>query len=128
MIELVAVGVCVARVLQRQRDRGAWLLITAGLLAWTGGDFVWTIWLNNVANPPYPSIADPLYLAMYPAIYAALLLLMRSQFRHVGVAVWLDGLVVGLTMAAIGAALIFPAVLSASTGSAAAIGSTSPIR
>ena len=121
-IELVAVGVCAARVLQRQQDRGAWLLITAGLLTWTGGDFVWAIWLNNVANPPYPSIADPLYLAMYPAVYAALLLLMRSQFRHAGAAVWLDGLVVGLTMAAIGAALIFPAVLGASKGSAAAIG------
>jgi two-component system, cell cycle response regulator len=121
-IELVAVAVCAARVLQRQQDRAAWLLITAGLLAWTGGDFVWTIWLNNVASPPYPSIADPLYLAMYPAIYAALLLLMRSQFRHAGAAVWLDGLVVGLTMAAIGAALIFPAVLGASTDSAAAIG------
>jgi two-component system, cell cycle response regulator len=121
-IELVAVGICAARVLQRRQDRAAWLLITAGLLAWTGGDFVWTIWLNNVANPPYPSIADPLYLAMYPAIYAALLLLMRSQFRHAGAAVWLDGLVVGLTMAAIGAALIFPAVLGTSKDGAAAIG------
>ena len=121
-IELVAVGVCAARVLQRRQDRVPWVLITAGLLTWTGGDLVWTIWLNNIANPPDPSIADPLYLAMYPAFYAALLLLMRSQFRHVGAAVWLDGIVVGLTTAAIGAALIFPAVLGASEGTAAAVG------
>src|SRR5262249_7639400 len=47
--------------------------------------------------------------------------LMRSQFRHVGVAMWLDGVVVGLTLAAIGAALIFPAILGASSGDTAGI-------
>ncbi len=120
-IEFVAVAVCAGRALTRSQDRGAWLLITAGLIAWTGGDLVWTLWLDNVAEPPYPSIADPLYLAMYPAIYAGLVLLMRSQFRHAGAAVWLDGLVVGLTMAAIGADLIFPAIRGSSTDSAAAI-------
>jgi diguanylate cyclase (GGDEF)-like protein len=53
---------------------------------------------------------------MYPAMYVAIVLLMRAQFRHVGVAMWLDGVVVGLTLAAIGAALIFPAILGASRG------------
>jgi two-component system, cell cycle response regulator len=120
-IELVAVGVCAARALRRRENRLAWALIAAGLLAWAGGDLVWTIWLNNVENPPYPSIADPLYLAMYPAIYLGLLLLMRSHFRHVGAAMWLDGLVVGLTLAAIGADLIFPAIHNASTDSSATI-------
>ena len=115
-IELVAVAVCGARALLRSRDRAAWALITVGLLTWSAGDLVWTIWLDNVANPPYPSIADPLYLAMYPAIYVAIVLLLRAQFRHVGVAMWLDGVVVGLTLAAIGAALVFPAILGASGG------------
>jgi len=120
-IELVAVGVCVARVLRRREDRAAWLLISAGLLTWTGGDFVWTIWLDNVAHPPYPSIADALYLATYPSFYVALLLLMRSHFNHVGAAAWLDGIVVGLATAAISADLIFPTVLGTSRGSAAAV-------
>src|SRR6516164_1285512 len=115
-IELTAVAVCGARALLRRGDRAAWALVTVGLLTWTGGDFVWTIWLNDLANPPYPSIADPLYLAMYPAMYAAIVLLVRSQFRHVGAAMWLDGVVVGLTLAAIGAALIFPAILGAGRG------------
>jgi diguanylate cyclase (GGDEF)-like protein len=115
-IELTAVAVCGARALLRRRDRAAWALITVGLLTWSGGDFVWTIWLNDVANPPYPSIADPLYLAMYPAMYVAIVLLVRSQFRHVAAAMWLDGVVVGLTLAAIAAALIFPAILGASHG------------
>ena len=37
-----------------------------------------------------------MYLALYPAMYVGLSLLMRAHFRHTGAAVWLDGLVVGL--------------------------------
>ena len=85
-IELVAVGACFARGLRRREDRVAWLLIAGGVLAWTVGDLLWTVWLGGVANPPYPSIADAFYLAMYPAMYAGLTLLMRSHFRHVGAA------------------------------------------
>jgi len=121
-IEFVAVGVCIARVLRRREDRAAWLLISVAVLTWSAGDFLWTVWLGNLANPPYPSIADALYLTMYPATYAGLSLLMRSHFRHVGAAMWLDGIVVGLTTAAIGAELVFPAVLGASKGSTAAVG------
>ena len=121
-VELVAVGLCVARAMRRANDRAAWLLIGAALLAWTGGDFVWTIWLDGVANPPYPSVADGLYLSFYPAAYIGLTLLMRSHFRHTGAAVWLDGIVVGLTIAALGADLIFPAVLGTVHGDAASVG------
>src|SRR3981081_2384532 len=46
---------------------------------------------------------------------------MRSHFRHVGLAVWLDGVVVGLTLAAIGAALIFPDLYAAGKGNGAAV-------
>jgi len=104
------------------RGRVAWLLVATGLLAWTGGDLVWTVWLDHVSNPPYPSIADALYLTEYPAAYIGLALLMRAHFRHTGPALWLDGVVVGLTLAALGADLVFPAVLSASKGSAATVG------
>jgi two-component system, cell cycle response regulator len=120
-IEFAAVGLSLARLIRRSENRLAWGLITAGLLVWAAGDLVWAVWLNDLASPPYPSIADVLYLLMYPAIYAALLILMRAHFRHAGVAVWLDGLVVGLTMAAIGAQVIFPDVLATSTGGTAAV-------
>ena len=115
-VEFIAVALCAARVLTNRDDRAAWASMTLGLLAWTGGDLVWTIWLDNVPNPPIPSVADGLYLAMYPAIYVALMLLIRSRLRHVGVAQWLDGGVVGLAIAAVGAALIFPTVLGAGKG------------
>jgi two-component system, cell cycle response regulator len=121
-IELVAVGLCFARAAARKQNRLAWVLIASGLLAWTGGDLVWTLWLDHVSEPPYPSVADSLYLTEYPAAYVGLALLMRSRFRNTGAALWLDGIVVGLTLAALGADLVFPAVLGASKGSAAAVG------
>ncbi|HWF32587.1 MAG TPA: HD domain-containing phosphohydrolase [Solirubrobacteraceae bacterium] len=121
-IELIAIGLCVTRAARRADDRAAWLLISAALLAWTGGDFLWTIWLDGVSNPPYPSVADGMYLAFYPAAYVGLTLLMRSHFRHTGAAIWLDGIVVGLTIAALGADLIFPAVLGGLGGDGASVG------
>jgi two-component system cell cycle response regulator len=115
-VEILAVVVCGARALGRREDRWAWALMTFGLLTWTGGDLVWTLWLDNVANPPAPSVADGLYLAMYPAIYVSWMLLIRSRLRHVGPAQWLDGAVVGLTLAAFGAGLVLPSILAISHG------------
>jgi diguanylate cyclase (GGDEF)-like protein len=120
-IELTAVALCAARVVSRREDRAAWVLITAGLLAWTGGDLLWTVWLNFLSSPPAPSAADALYLLWYPAIYVALGLMIRSHFRHAGASAWLDGMVVGLATASVVAAFIFPAVLASSTGSSAAV-------
>jgi two-component system cell cycle response regulator len=115
-VEVLAVAVCAARVVSKREDRAAWALMTVGLLAWTGGDLLWTLWLDNVANPPSPSVADGPYLAMYPAVYVAMMLLIRSRLRDRGAAQWLDGGVVGLALAAVGAALIFSTVLGTSRG------------
>lgn len=42
---------------------------------------------------------------LYPAVYAALMLVIRSRLRRASVAQWLDGSVVGLAVAALAAAL-----------------------
>ncbi len=115
-VELIAVAVCAFRAVSKRDDRWAWGLVTFGLVTWTGGDLVWTLWLENLANPPSPSVADGLYLSWYPSMYVAVMLLIRSRHRQVDAAQWLDGGVVGLTVAAIGAAVIFPAVLRTTHG------------
>jgi two-component system, cell cycle response regulator len=118
LAEVLAAAICAARAWRRREDRWAWGLMAFGLLAWTGGDLVWTLWLDNLANPPAPSIADWSYLAMYPAMYAALMLLIRSHMGRVAPEQWLDGGIVALALAAIGTGLILPTVLAVSHGRA----------
>jgi two-component system cell cycle response regulator len=115
-VEVIAVAVCTARVVLVREDRWAWGLMAFALAAWTAGDLVWTLWLDYVANPPVPSVADGLYLAMYPAMYVSWMLLIRSRLRHVGTAQWLDGAAVGLAIAALGAGLVLPTILAMSKG------------
>src|SRR5215470_15576398 len=46
---------CLLAAATRRQERAAWSLIGVGLLLWAGGDLVWTLWLNNLDDPPYPS-------------------------------------------------------------------------
>jgi diguanylate cyclase (GGDEF)-like protein len=107
---------CLIAAAVRRRERGAWALIGLGLLLWSGGDLVWTVWLGNLENPPYPSVADGLYLGSYVAIYAGLLVLLRARLRPIRPAQWLDGAVGGLAAAAVVAALVFPALAGIAHG------------
>jgi hypothetical protein len=116
-IEFGASLVCLAAVLRRRRERAAWLLIGLGALLWAGGDLVWTLWFDNLDDPPYPSVADALYLASYAGIYVGILLLLRARVRPIRPAQWLDGMVGGLAAAAIVAALVFPALAGLTDGS-----------
>lgn len=116
LVEFLAVGVCAARVLQRPEQRRAWGFITFALACWSAGDLIWAVWLDQLPSPPYPSPADGFYLLLYPAIYVALMLLIRSRLRQAAVSQWLDGGVVGLTVAAVTAALMFSDVLSVTNG------------
>ena len=77
---------------------------------------MWTLWLTHLENPPYPSVADGLYLGSYVAIYAGLLVLLRARLRPIRPAQWLDGAVGGLAAAAVVAALVFPALAGITEG------------
>ena len=77
--------------------------------------------MSTCQSPPYPSLADAFWLAVYAPIYVALLLLLRSRAGAVRRSVWLDGVIAGLAVAAVGTAVVFQAVLEATSGSKAAI-------
>ena len=112
----VGSAMCLLAAAMRRRERGAWALIGLGLLLWSGGDLVWTLWLTDLENPPYPSVADGLYLGSYVAIYTGLLVLLRARLRPIRPAQWLDGAVGGLAAAAVVAAIVFPALAGITEG------------
>src|SRR4051812_49737067 len=75
---LAAGVVCVARGLASSRERAAWMLMGAAVVSWGGGNTIWTFAYVDLPAPPYPSLADAFWLALYPPVYVALLLLLRS--------------------------------------------------
>ena len=112
---------CLMRGLRVRAERLAWLVLGAAMLCWSGGFIYWTIFIVRNPSPPYPSPADVLWLAYYPAAYVALVLIIRSRIREFQKSLWLDGIIGGLAVAAVGAALIFGAVLSSTGGNATQI-------
>ena len=118
---LAAGVVCIARGLTSARERAAWMLIGAAVVSWGVGNTIWTFAYLDLPSPPYPSLADAFWLAIYVPVYIALLLLLRSRTGAVRRSVWLDGVIASLAVAAVGTAVVFQAVLDATSGSKAAI-------
>jgi two-component system, cell cycle response regulator len=116
-IELGAVALCAARALGRPGERLAWLIIALGMLSFAVGDIYYTLVFQNAKTVPFPSIDDAFYLACYPAWYLGIGLLLRARAPRMSAAMWLDGIIGGLAVAAVGAALIFGVVM-ADTGAA----------
>ncbi|MGE5408973.1 MAG: HD domain-containing phosphohydrolase, partial [Syntrophothermus sp.] len=90
----------------------------AGLLLWALGQTYYSAVLYYASPAPFPSPADALFLAFYPATYVGLVLLLRARLAHLDPLGWLDWLIGALAIAAVAAALIFPPVLEALGGDA----------
>jgi two-component system, cell cycle response regulator len=116
-----AAGACLARGFYGDGQRRAWLALGVAVLSWTAGDLWWIFFLRDDATVPFPSVSDAFYLGFYPPAYVALVLLLRARLGDVPRSLWLDGLIGGLTVSAIGAALVFQAVLDSTEGSSLAV-------
>ncbi len=88
--------VCLVGAARAERSRAAWFLIGAALVAWAIGD---TIWSFRGDPAEITSVSDVFWLAWYPLIVAALVLLVRDRVPEFDLYRWLDGLVVMLLVA-----------------------------
>ncbi len=121
VILLVAAAICILRAAWVGNDRLTWAVLGAGMTLWALGTVYWSVFLKGLDAPPYPSVADFLYLSFYPAAYIALMLLVRRQLRGIGPSVWLDGLIGALSVGALGLAFVVPSVLAGTGGTAAVV-------
>jgi hypothetical protein len=121
LIFLGCAGVCVARAVRGPGERGAWLLMGVGVLSWALGLLYYTLVQWDLETIPVPSLADAGYLMIYPPVYAALVLLYRSRIRGRSGALWIDGAIGALAVGAIGAAIVFDAVLESADGAALSV-------
>ncbi len=119
---VICAGVaCLARAYHSPRERGAWILIGAGILAWAAGESYWTWFYYNDPSPPSPSLSDIGYLALYPFFLAGLWLLVRARIRDIDPGLWMDALVAALGTAALGTTWIFDFLADRATGSEAEV-------
>jgi two-component system cell cycle response regulator len=119
-LHLVAMGigamVCIVRALTRREERAAWLLLGLGVLAWTLGELYFTAVLWNDAAPPVPSPADAGYLLLPPLIILGVILLAREGIRNLPRKIFVDGMIAGLAIGAVSAAIVFRPVLESLHG------------
>jgi diguanylate cyclase (GGDEF)-like protein len=122
-----AVYVLVAAIVALRATRGhakrrAWAVFALGLALYAAGNLLWSLWLGHLRNPPFPSVSDGLWLSLYPLSYAGIVGVARfAGDRRVPAGVWLDGVVAGAGLAALGAALVFRPVLATVSGSPVAV-------
>src|SRR5262249_20888649 len=93
-----------------------WLFLGVAHALWTAGDLYYFCAFSASSNPPIPSVADTFYLAFYPVSYVALALLLRRRMQGFRGNLWLDGVIASLAVAALGAAVVFDAVLNSTGG------------
>ncbi|HEU4942665.1 MAG TPA: diguanylate cyclase [Gaiellaceae bacterium] len=113
---------CLARAALRPDARLPWALVGLGLSAWVIGDLYYEIAFKNADEVPFPSVADAFYLLLYPLVYAGLALLLRSRLQDVRADLWADGVIAGLTIAALGAALVFGVIVDTTGGDPLTVG------
>jgi two-component system cell cycle response regulator len=118
---LVSSALILAKAFRAGRERLAWLLIGLGVLAWSLGEVHYTVVLWDAEVITIPSAADIGYLLLPPLVLAGIVLLLRARARAVPRTLWVDGVIAGLAVGALSAALVFETVLDNVEGNAAAV-------
>lgn len=116
-IVLGAAAIVLWRALLVPAERRAWLALGIGLLLWALGQTYYSVVLYYAEPAPFPSPADALFLAFYPASFVAVALLLRARVAGLDPLAWVDALIGALAVAAVVAALVFPTVSEALGGS-----------
>jgi two-component system cell cycle response regulator len=99
---------CVTRAVAVPAERIVWVLVGLALSCWTASELHFELFLADQEFTPYPSVGDWLFLAFYPLVYAAFVLLARLRIREFQRSLWLDGLIASLGMSSVTAALVTP--------------------
>ena len=113
---VAAAGLCLLNRSTSVKVRWAWRLLAVGLVLEVAGQGYASVVLAPMANPPYPSLTDALYMAFYLLAYASLVLLARAWMPRSHAILWLDGLIGAFGAGALGVALVLGPLLASSGG------------
>jgi two-component system cell cycle response regulator len=123
-LEAGATGLVWCRAAAAGAQRRSWTALAIYSTLWTLGDLGWTVWLDARADPPFPNWTDAAYVSSYAFAYLGIAGLLRGGSAAIRPSAWLDGLIGGLTMGAVCAALFLEPVLDSASGTRSAVAVT----
>jgi signal transduction histidine kinase len=100
-VDALVIVVLALRTLHDRRDRAAWLLMTAGLVAAFAASIGYFAYYQHIDPIPSPSWADAGWLLFYGLLSIGLFLRLRARARSMPFSISLDGLIAGLTVVAL---------------------------
>jgi diguanylate cyclase (GGDEF)-like protein/PAS domain S-box-containing protein len=103
-IYAVATALCLVRARRIVEDRRAWTMLGLGIAVYGLGSLSAHLSGRPIEDPPTYSYFG--WLAFYALVYPALLTLLRARLRPFSLSFCLDGVLGGLTVAAVSAALV----------------------
>jgi hypothetical protein len=109
-LALVSGLACGTRALLRRRERLVCTLLAVGMTSSGAGYIVWAALYEHQASPPYPSLADALWIPYFVLLLAALAALVRSERPHIPGTAWLDALIPACAVSAVASQLLLPHV------------------
>ena len=122
VVYILVAAIVALRAARDRTQRRSWALFAAGLSLYGLGNVLWSVWIGRLSTPPIPSISDGLWLTLYPLSYLGIVGFARLDGqRRLPAGVWLDGVIAGGGLAALGATLVFGPILAAAKGSSLAV-------
>jgi diguanylate cyclase len=109
-------SVCLARAVVNRAQRLPFALIGLGVAAFTAGNITYLTYVQFQSPVPYPSWADIGYLAPYPLLLSAVIILAYPELRRLPTGAFLDGILSALALAAVGSVLVLHPVLAVVEG------------
>jgi len=100
-VDGLVIVVLALRTLIDRRDRAAWAVMTAGLVAAFAASTAYFAYYQYLDPIPSPSWADAGWLIFYALLAIGLVLRLRTRARSMPFSLSLDGLIAGLTAAAL---------------------------
>lgn len=97
--------------------RAAWSLLGLGILSYSLGSVLYFFFVTSVTQ--FPSAADILWLAFYPFVVAAIVLLVRGQRRTDRLGIPLDAAIITLAITALSYELVFNGLIDSGLAAAA---------
>jgi diguanylate cyclase (GGDEF)-like protein len=120
-VSVLAAALCFQAAARSRPERVAWLALAVALLLNCTGDVIYTLVVARLPDEPFPSIADAFYLAYYPALYVALVGLIRVRVRRFHTSMWLDGVIGALGATAVAIAFLLGPSLRLGEGDTATV-------